>query len=166
MKSIGAANQAINKAADVLSSQQNLSGVDVQRTGYAAFHNLYKLFLYYKRDTSGQTNTATRNAGDPHPLVFLNYKDNNKYDCSIQKFVLARSAENPMLYNYDITLRAYNLQKLDADPSAKFDLADRQKELGLDGVGNSSILSTVKQITGDAAKVFGAAAGGLDILGS
>lgn len=165
-KTINTVNQIVNKVADIFTPEQNLSGVNIQGTGYAAFHNLYKFFLYYKRDTSGQTDTTTRKEGLPHPLVFVNYKDNNKYDCSIQKFILRRSAENPMLYNYQIVLKAYNIQKLDANPNAKFDLQTRLSELGLDGVTNSSAFSQIKQLSNDAKQVFGAAVGGLNILGS
>jgi hypothetical protein len=46
------------------------------------------------------------------PMVFINYKDCNQYSCAIQRFTLERSAENPMLYNYNIQLRAYDIKPL------------------------------------------------------
>lgn len=165
-KTISTANQILNKAADILNPLKNSSAIDISKTGYAAFHRLYKFFLYYKRDTSGQTSTQKRKYPSIHPLVFINYKDNNKYDCSIQKFTLDRSAENPLLYNYLIVLKAYNLQPINGDPSAQFTLKDRLRELGLDGITNSNVFSKVKQLSKDAKTIFGASEGGLDILGS
>lgn len=165
-KTISTANQILNKAADILNPLKNSTGIDIDKTGYASFHRLYKFFLYYKRDTSGQSSIEKRKYPNIHPLVFINYKDNNKYDCSIQRFVLKRSAENPMLYTYQIVLKAYNLQPIKGDPAAQFTLKDRLKELGLDGITNSTVFSQVKKLSKDAKTIFGAGEGGLDILGS
>jgi hypothetical protein len=161
-KTIGLANQVLNRAADIVSSQKNTTGIERKKTGYAAFHNLYKFFLLYKQDTSGEKSTAPRTGG--HPLMFFNYKDNNKYLCSIQRFVLKRSADQPMLYNYSIQLRAYKIQRLNADEK-EIDLSSRLKELGLDGVDNSSVFSKVKSASKGVKDVIGAAIGGTSILG-
>lgn len=57
-------------------------------------------------DGGGSTSGAS-------PLQFLNYKDGNQYDCVINDFRLTRSANSPFLYNYTITMRAYNLSPID-----------------------------------------------------
>ena len=67
----------------------------------------------------------------------MNYKDNQQYDVAITGFQLTRDASNPMLYNYNITMRAYNLQKPQQFLGAAFDIRDRKEELGLDGLSTS-----------------------------
>ena len=161
-KTIGVANQALNKAADVLAPVTNKTGLDVDKTGYLAFHNLYRFFLYYKKDVAGQSSTVRRTT---HPLTFFNYKDNNKYNCTIQRFMLRKSVENPMLYNYSIVLRAYNIQDISADDRQDSSLESRLADLGLDGIKNSSTFATVKSLSEGAKQFAGALVGGLNILG-
>jgi len=165
-KTIGVVNQALNKAADILSPQQNRSGITPTKTGYVAFHNLYKFFLYYKKDVSGELSLKPRTADKGHPLLFFNYKDNNKYYCSIQRFILKRSVDNPMVYNYTIQLRAYKIQPLTENEKGEVTLQDRKTQLGLDGVKSSSIFGDIKNFSSGAKSVFGAAAGGLNVFGS
>lgn len=173
-KTIGTVNAALNKAQDIIGGRedQNRSGVFINKTGYAAFHRLYKFFLKYKSDmvgidpnNPGVIDSDARKPGDDnntHPLMFMNYKDNCKYHCSIQKFVLKKSAEQAGLYNYDIVLRAYNIEPIDALPS---DIGNRLADFGLDGVKSSSLLTEVKNISNGAKQIFGAALGGINILG-
>ena len=161
---ISIANQALNKAANLLSPQKNISGIHPAKTGYVAFHNLYKFFLYYKKDVAGELGTQARKPGQ-HPLVFFNYKDNNKYYCSITRFILKRSVDNPMVYNYTIQLRAYKIQGLTAVEQGEASF-DRRKNLGLDGVETSSIFGDIRNISNTAKGVFGAISGGLKIFGS
>jgi hypothetical protein len=47
------------------------------------------------------------------PLYFVNWKDDECYSCVINTFSLTRSAENPMLYMYEIHMRAYNRREAD-----------------------------------------------------
>ena len=75
------------------------------------------------------------------PLYFMNYKDNNKYSCVVESFVLQRSAENPMLYNYVIQLKAYGLDEI-GDDSLDNALADRLSQLGL--TSGPSVLARIK----------------------
>lgn len=173
-KTIGTVNAALNKAQDVINGRedQNRSGVYLNQTGYMAFHRLYKFFLKYKADmvgidpdSPGVIDSDPRKPGEDngsHPLMFLNYKDNCKYHCSIQRFTLTKSTENPMLYNYRIILRAYNIEALDA---LKGDAGNRLADFGLDGVKSSSLLTEVKDISNSAKQIFGAALGGINILG-
>ena len=60
----------------------------------------------------------------------MNYKDNNQYDVSIQQFQLTRDASEPFLYNYNITMRAYNLRNAD-EAEIALDVRDRKEALGL-----------------------------------
>jgi hypothetical protein len=152
-------NQAVNRASDALNalSGQNRpheSGVFKDKTGYWAFHQLYLFLLRYKK-------RAAEGKADPKsPLFFINYKDNNKYSCSIQRFSLERSADNPMLYNYNIQLRAYNLSPLLPSqlPTSDIDADFKQKlnSLGLDGQ-KSSILARARNAVRNAKAAISAA---------
>jgi hypothetical protein len=122
------------------------SGVYAPHTGYAAFHNFYKFLLAYKKDTSGKSILGNQKRST-HPIQFLNYKDKLKYDVVIQSFTLTRSAESPMLYNYNIKMRAFNLRNVDANPP-NVELADR---LGLGSIGGQSIFGSLASAAGNAA---------------
>lgn len=145
-----AANDANNK---------NHSGVGTRQTGYWAFHQLYQFFLKYKNDASqtGVDNDVEadlvgglisgaakflfkKDIGSAfsgvsekerkvHPIQFLNYKDGNKYDCVPISFTLTRSSENPMMYHYNIKLRAFNMRSVTTSPAAASQLA----KLGITG---------------------------------
>jgi hypothetical protein len=162
-KTIGLANTALNRAADALAPINNVSGVDIDKTGYLAFHNLYRFFLYYKQDAAGQSSIVQRTT---QPLTFLNYKDNNKYSCAVQRFMLKRSAENPMLYNYSIVLRAYNIQDISESDQLPDTLTNRLADLGLNGVTNSSIFATIKNASSAAKSFAGALSGGVNLFGA
>jgi hypothetical protein len=126
-------SNALNQAADVFGDERPTTGIDLSQTGYVAFHNLYKFLLAYKRDAAGQESRRQRGG---HPLKFVNYKDNNEYDVAITGFQLTRDASNPMLYNYNITMRAYNLRSADAS-DIDVDIQDRAEALGLNGLTTS-----------------------------
>lgn len=131
------ATAALNSASDVFGNDRPSTGIDLERTGYVAFHNLYKFLLAYKKDTSGETSIVKRRQ---HPIKFVNYKDNNEYDVAIQGFTLTRDAANPMLYNYNLTMRAYNLREANGT-DIQNDINDRAAELGLDDINNNSLFS-------------------------
>jgi hypothetical protein len=131
------AEAALNNASDIFGPDKPSAGIDLGKTGYIAFHNFYKFLLAYKKDTSGEISSIKRKG---HPLKFVNYKDNNEYDVAIQGFQLSRDASNPMLYNYNLVMRAYNLRSADGT-KIENDVADRREALGLDGVNNNSIFS-------------------------
>lgn len=161
-KTVGALNQALGKAADLLDGgPKPKSGVSIDQTGYAAFHNLYRFLLQHKKDAAGiggDTSVRTK-----HPLTFFNYKDNNEYDVVIRDFTLRRSADNPMLYYYSIQLRGYNVRSV--ANKINEDLKSRLQKLGLDGVDGSSILGDMKSISSQAKSTFGALVGGINVLG-
>jgi hypothetical protein len=105
-------------------------------TGYMAFHNFYRFLLKYKKHTSSKRSNT--NAGI-HPLTFINWKDNNQYDVVISNFQLMRDASNPMLYNYTISMRAYNLTTAGSgDATMQIDQYDLLKSIGLDKVNGSA----------------------------
>lgn len=114
---LGAAAQLQNKVTEAVSAVQGGSntstGIKISQSGYVAFHNLYRFLLQYKRDTAGHGASGFQ-ARTVHPLQFVNYKDRIKYDCIPLTFTLTRSAENPMLYNYNIKMRAFNLRNVSA----------------------------------------------------
>ncbi len=131
---------ALNQASDLFGFGDRVTtGIDLKRTGYVAFHNFYKFLLTYKKDASGESSIRQRSK---HPIKFVNFKDNNQYDVAITGFQLTRDASNPMLYNYNLTMRAYNLQDITAE-TIEIDIADRAAELGLDNINNESFFSTM-----------------------
>lgn len=64
------------------------------------------------------------------PLQFLNYKDGNQYDCVVNDFRLVRSANSPFLYNYTITIRAYNLAPINQLGFQSLNAIKEQTETG------------------------------------
>jgi len=166
-QTLGKLDAALNSAKDTLNAIGGTSnkfkpGVVSSGSGYVAFHNLYKFFLDYKssavKGVSGSPklpnavpsvsqllsaiSTKASAAGNT-PLLFLNYKDNNQYSVVIQNFVLERSVENPMLYNYRITMRGYNLSTIGVGTGQGSYLAERLAALGL-GEDKPSIASRFK----------------------
>lgn len=126
------------------------TGVDASKSGYMAFHNFYRFLLKYKKDAagiSGLGNTQRKT----HPLQFLNHKDRIKYDVVIQSFTLSRNADNPMLYNYSIKMRGYNLRNVDASPPEQDQLA----KLGLGDIRGQSAFSSLTSAVGSAATLVG-----------
>lgn len=162
-------NQA-NKAVQAITgnTQPIETGVYTNQTGYAAFHNLARFLMRYKKDASGSPdnngNQANQQAFQQHPLTFFNYKDGNEYDVAIQNFILRRTVENPMLYYYQITMRAYNIRPSGGLKSLE-DINQRLIDLGLDGVKASSLLSTIKDISNSAKAVVGSAVNGVNLFG-
>jgi len=162
-KTLATVNAIKGKASDLLNgSPKPKSGIDADNSGYAAFHNLYRFLLAYKKDAAGVNGSTLPRKG--HPLTFFNYKDNNEYDVAVKGFSLRKSADNPMLYNYSIQLRGYNIRTVSSGDVAD-DLNQRLKDLGLDGVDGSSILGDIKSISNSAKGIVGAAVGGINILG-
>lgn len=136
----------LNQVNDVIGDQPEPStGVDLKRTGYAAFHAFYKFLLAHK-----QFATSAAGSGEQKTLKFINYKDNNMYDVAIQQFQLVRDSANPMLYNYNIVMRAYNLRTAGDSISGIQEIQSRAAELGLvsattdeAGVESSSLFSKI-----------------------
>lgn len=160
-KTLGLANQIKNKAADILDGGVKPStGIAADNSGYVAFHNLYRFLLQYKKDAAGVNNNAPRKQ---HPLTFFNYKDNNQYDVVVKGFTMRRSADNPMLYYYSIQLRGYNLRPITSPVDDG--LAQRLKDLGLNGVDSSSVLGDIKSLSNQAKSIIGSALGGISVLG-
>lgn len=152
----------------------NPTGLTPDQSGYAAFHNLYKFLYKYKQDaagvnqkgssggatgaavavlsefasagaTSSSLNTKKR---EVHPLQFLNYKDGNKYDCIPMSFTMTRSADNPMMYYYNIRLRGFNLRSVDIKDQPG---EDQLAKLGFGPLEGQSLFSSMTSIAGNAA---------------
>ena len=157
-------NQTVNKAADLLNGgPKPQAAFAADFSGYSAFHNFYRFLLRHKKDTSGADNgvgVRTR-----HPLTFFNYKDNNMYDVVIRNFTLRRSATDPMLYYYNIQMRAYNLRSISNESKENEDLNQRLVDLGLSGVDGSSVLGDIKSLASGAKSVVASALGGISVLG-
>jgi hypothetical protein len=161
-KTLGLLNQIKSKATDLIDgAPKPETGVFTQQSGYVAFHNLYKFLHKYKKDASGADGKTGKRS--KHPLTFFNYKDNNQYDVAVRSFTLVRSAENPMLYNYVIELRGYNLHTV--GDAVSEDITERLKDLGLDGIDSSSLLGDIKGVANNAKAVIGSAVAGISVLG-
>ena len=126
---------AANLFTSLVDNNSNETGIFPQQSGYYAFHNFYKFLLRYKADASriGLVKKSEPKTRAVHPLQFLNYKDNIKYDCVPISFTLTRSHNNPMLYQYIIKLRAFNLRDVNTKDMSNNLLA----ELGLGSLEGS-----------------------------
>jgi hypothetical protein len=124
-RTLALAQAAKNAASDLLKPRSHEAGVFTNNNGYMAFHNFYRFLLKYKQYAANMKERSKL-----EPLVFLNYKDNNQYSCVIQRFTLERNAENPMLYNYAIQMRAYDLKTISKSLDKK-SLTDRYVLMGL-----------------------------------
>jgi len=132
----------------ITSSPTEVSGINERQSGYTAFHNFYRFLMLYKKDAaSGKARRINRGKQSAHPLQFLNYKDRNQYDVAISSFQLVRSSDDPMLYNYNIVLRAYNLKTVNAP---EYVTQDRYDDLGLGGVDSQSYFSKMSNIASKA----------------
>lgn len=161
-KTLAALNQVKNKAAELLDGKPKPStGISPENSGYVAFHNLYRFLLKYKKDASGVSGSGSRTT---HPLTFFNYKDNNQYDVVVRSFTMVRSVENPMLYNYSIQLRGYNLRTANKNEINE-DLERRLQDLGLNGINGSSLLGDIKSLSSKVKGIIGSAVGGINVLG-
>lgn len=161
-KTLGLANQIKNKAADLLDGGvKPKTGINNNDSGYVAFHNLYRFLLQYKKDASGSSGSVTNR--QTHPLTFFNYKDNNQYDVIVRGFTMRRSADNPMLYNYSIQLRGYNLRAITSPINDS--LAQRLRDLGVNGVDSSSVLGDIKSLSSQTKGIIGSLVGGINVLG-
>jgi hypothetical protein len=153
-EAVNIAEQTANLARDVfLSASPKKPAILPIDTGYARFHRLYQFFLKYKKDASLQNTKDSKKTRNRHPLEFLNYKDGNKYNCIPISFTMVRSVDNPMLYNYNIKLRAFNLAGVDEE---KLNIADQKVLLGLDGLEGQSLFAKFVSTAQDAAQAISA----------
>ncbi len=170
-KTLAAADKVANDVTALVGkAAPNTTGLQLDQTGYIAFHNLYRFFLKYKKDASGTdspNDTTPRKHGAKHPLVFFNYKDNNEYNVVIRSFTLRRDKENPMLYNYSISMRGYELKNIDNSDGVNgvVSQTDLLASLGLNGVKGSVFLSDVKKKALEARGILGSVANGVNQLG-
>lgn len=145
-----------------------VTGVQLDQTGYYAFHNFYRFLLKYKKNASGvDESKGQARSTSLAPLVFFNYKDNNEYSVVIRNFTLKRDRNDPMLYNFSITMRGYDLapagnaKEIDKNKSVD----ELQEALGLKGIDGSSFLGDAKGIAADAKGVLSSVANGVSQLG-
>lgn len=143
-KTLNTLSQAVNKAKDYVNPPEQYTGFADENSGYVAFHNLYRFLKIYKDDVSGRTGDSS--GRKEHPLTFFNYKDGNSYDVAVRGFTLRRSAENPMLYYYNITLRGYNLRSVTDNGKMSEIISEREKKLGLNGVEGSELFSKFQKL--------------------
>jgi hypothetical protein len=127
----------------------NTTGIDPEKTGYKAFHEFYKFLLQYKKDAAG-VGIAGNKQRNVHPIQFLNYKDGVQYDCVPMDFSLTRSAASPMLYNYTIRMRAFNLRNIGNTVESQDQLA----RLGLGGLQSQTVFSSLTNAAGNAATLI------------
>ena len=148
------------------------TAVYTDQTGYVAFHNLYRFLLPYKKDAAGlavdpadQSQYKQKPYNKAHPLTFFNYKDGNEYNVVMRNFVLRKSADHPMLYNYSIVMRGYNIKTGGQNLNLLDSMAQRLRDLGLNGVQSSTYLSQVKAVTNGAKAVVGGALNAKNLFG-
>ena len=57
-----------------------------------------------------------------YSLYFINQKESQKWQVSLQDFTIQRNAQNPYLYRYNIQLKGWNVQKTDNTDGNRADL--------------------------------------------
>ena len=119
------------------SDPEIVSGVKAEASGYKAFHDFYRFLLLYKQEVSDPLNDKEIKV---HPLRFMNYKDGICWNAIPVSFTMNKSAESPMLYNYQIVMRGYNMKPISGDGDS-FSYVDSE-QFGLAGYGNSLISNT------------------------
>jgi len=161
-QTLGTIQKIAQTASDLINgAPKPKRGFDDAVSGYMAFHNLYRFLLQYKKDAAGEA--GLKGVRKDHPLVFFNYKDNNQYNVAVEKFVLRRTAADPMLYFYSIQLRGYALDDTVGDIIDN--IGERYGVLGVDGVKDSSLFSKMKNLSSGVKSIVGSAVGGMNILG-
>lgn len=165
-KTLTRAQSAYSEATSVLAPLAVSTGLQLDQTGYLAFHNLYRFLLKYKKDASGSDSSGSISRPDgSHPLVFFNYKDNNQYKVVVRSMTMRRDKEDPMLYHYSITLRGYDLETAGTDIKAESETQRLLSDLGLDGVDGSTFLGRARAISARAKSVMSSVASGVNQLG-
>lgn len=157
-QTISTASNIASATGSILGVNSPVTGLKLDQTGYAAFHNLYRFLLAHKKDIIESTVTAK----DP-PLIFFNRKDENQYSVIVKSFSLKRDKENPMLYYYSIIMRGYDLNKFDA--FKRSGSVDMLANLGLDGIKGSSFLSDVMDTVTGAKNILSSVGNGTSQLG-
>ncbi len=139
---------AINSAVSAITgtSSKMVDHSKNRKSGYTAFHVLYKFIWLYH---------FAKSNGAPVQLRFMNYKDNNMYDCVVTNFNLNRDKGRPHLYQYTIQLKAWKLTNVHQAPL--FSLKDRLKSLGLDE--GPSVKALAFRVINDTKTVLNNAAG-------
>ena len=138
---------AIDQSSDMLEADKPKAAVNLHRSGYAAFHNFYKFLLLHKKHIMAQDGAENIGENESQNLMFINYKDNNQYNVVINTFNLSRDSSNPMLYNYQISMRGYNLTSVRSGDEVSKDIAKRSAELGLDGLETTSYFAKMSNAT-------------------
>jgi hypothetical protein len=134
-----------------------IPGLQLDQTGYLAFHNLYRFLLAYKKDVAA--NGAQANV---YPLVFFNYKDSIEYNVVVKSFTMKRD-----LYHYSIQLRGFDLG--DAGRTAAQDSSNLNTmlgELGLYGIQSSNLLADLMNVANQARGILASVGTGVSSLGS
>ena len=132
-------------------SKEYLTGFYINQSGYIAFHNLYRFFVQYKRDASGEAafgQEKEKSYGQLNPLIFFNQKDNNEYSVSVRNFSLTRDKESPMLYFYSIEMRGYSLNSFNLEGNMRGSYLDYQQDIY--GTTSDSYLSRARNVVGTA----------------
>jgi hypothetical protein len=100
------------------------SEIKTEATGFFQFHALRSFLERYIELKKKNVSLGSFNSKDLR-LVFANYKDEGFYVVSAVNFSSERSAADPLMYNYNITLKAYrrikSLEGLSADVSVSLD---------------------------------------------
>lgn len=165
-KTIARANEVVSETKDLFGAgPEPVTGLQLDQTGYLAFHNLYRFLLKYKKDASGEGADGNKpRLANSHPLIFFNYKDNNQYKVVVRSFTMRRDANDPMLYHYNIAMRGYDLVTVDS--AMQEAASDLLTDLGLNGVDGSTLLGKVKKKADQARGILANVGKGIKGLGS
>lgn len=108
---VNQAKAIVNGGPDQSKKSETLPDGDLEQTGYYQFWQLHNFFLEYAH------NKKQRGASNLR-LLFSSPKDNITYVVTPVNFELRRSASNPLLYNYSISLRCWDITAAPSAPLA------------------------------------------------
>lgn len=139
---------AVNSAVSAITgtSSKMVDASRNRKSGYTAYHVLYKFIWMYH---------FAKSNGAPIQLRFMNYKDNNQYDCVVTNFNLNRDKSRPHLYQYTVQLKAWKLATAGQGPT--YDPKARLAALGLDE--GPSVKALAFRVINDTKTVLNNAAG-------
>lgn len=113
------------------------SSVDQDTNGYTEIQELHRFLYTYSKLKSKQPKTFQ--------LKFRCYKTNQEWTCILQDFNIQQSAQNPMLYRYNIALKGWGVtEPAKGDDSAAFDRFAPGGDLQPVNLVNPQLFGTIK----------------------
>jgi hypothetical protein len=120
------------------------SAVNGVTNGFTEAEELQKFFYIYQKLKSENP--------DDYNLYFINYKTNQQWRVIVKSFSLQKSAQNPMLYRYGISLQGWDVTPSSSDPADRvetnrFGQNGDLKSINTMAFNNKAVTEKLKSIT-------------------